>query len=78
MQRLLELAELQEEVLQQLQAIEAAKMQMAEQKLAEQTRLTADLDVRLQAACSTLDCSAGKLPAEVAVSCQMLFMQRAF
>ena len=45
--------------MQQLQSMEAAKMQMAEQKLAEQTRLAADLDVRLQAACTTLDCSAG-------------------
>ena len=58
-QRLVELAEVREDVSQQLQSMEAAKMHMAEQKLAEQTRLTADLDVRLQAACSTLDCSAG-------------------
>ncbi len=56
---MVELAELQEDVVQQLQSMEAAKMQMAEQKLAEQTRLAADLDVRLQAACTTLDCSAG-------------------
>lgn len=56
---MVELAELQEDVVQQLQSLEAAKMQMAEQKLAEQTRLAADLDVRLQAACTTLDCSAG-------------------
>ncbi|KAA6426009.1 MAG: hypothetical protein FRX49_03861 [Trebouxia sp. A1-2] len=59
--RMVELAELQEDVVQQLQSLEAAKMQMAEQKLAEQTRLAADLDVRLQAACTTLDCSAGSL-----------------
>ncbi|KAL0050976.1 hypothetical protein WJX82_011428 [Trebouxia sp. C0006] len=59
--RLVELAELQEDVVQQLQSMEAAKMQMAEQKLAEQTRLAADLDVRLQAACCSLDCSAGSL-----------------
>ena len=56
----MELAELREDVLQQVQSVEAAKMQMAEQKLAEQTRLSADMDVRLQAACTTLDCSAGK------------------
>ncbi len=59
LQRLVELAELREDVLQQLQSVDAVKMQMAEQKLAEQTRLSADLDLRLQAACSTLDCSAG-------------------
>ncbi len=57
----MELAELQEDVVQQLQSMEAAKMQMAEQKLAEQTRLAADLDVRLQAACCSLDCSAGEV-----------------
>ena len=56
----MELAELQEDVLQQVQSVAAAKMQMAEQKLAEQTRLSADMDVRLQAACATLDCSAGR------------------
>lgn len=56
----MELGELREEVIQQQQALEAAKMRMAEQKLAEQTRLTADLDVRLQAACASLDCSEGQ------------------
>ena len=61
LQRLLEMAELREGVLQQLQSLEAAKMRMAEQKLAEQTRLCSDLDVRLQAACSSLDCAAGGL-----------------
>ena len=45
--------------MQQLQELEACKMAMAEQKLAEQARLSADLDVRLQAACAPLDCSAG-------------------
>ena len=60
LQRLVELAEVHEDVSQQLQSLEAAKMQMAEQKLAEQDRLTADLDVRLQAGCAALDCSAGK------------------
>ncbi|DBA79551.1 TPA: hypothetical protein ACH3X1_008250 [Trebouxia sp. C0004] len=59
--RLVELAEIREDVMQQLQSLEAAKMHMAEQKLAEQTRLAADLDIRLQAACTTLDCSAGSL-----------------
>lgn len=58
-QQLLGLAELREDVLQQMQQIEARKMAMAEQKLAEQARLAADLDVRLQAACGPLDCSAG-------------------
>ncbi len=61
----MELAELQEDVVQQLQSMEVAKMQMAEQKLAEQTRLDADLDVRLQAACSTLDCSAGDVATDL-------------
>lgn len=60
-QALVSLAELREDVLQQLQQIEARKMAMAEQKLAEQARLSADLDVRLQAASGPLDCSAGKL-----------------
>ena len=60
LQRLVELAEVREDVAQQLRSMEAAKMQMAEQKLAEQERLTADLDVRLQAGCAALDCSAGK------------------
>ena len=46
--------------MQQLQELEARKMAMAEQKLAEQARLSADLDVRLQAACAPLDCSAGR------------------
>lgn len=50
---------MREGVLQQLQCLETAKMHMAEQKLAEQTRLCNDLDVRLQAACATLDVSAG-------------------
>lgn len=50
---------MREEVLQQLQGLESAKMHMAEQKLAEQARLCNDLDVRLQAACATLDVSAG-------------------
>lgn len=59
LQQLLGLAELQEDVVQQLQELEARKMAMAEQKLAEQARLSADLDVRLQAACAPLDCSAG-------------------
>ena len=59
-QRVVEMAEVREGVLQQLQSLEAAKMRLAEQKLAEQTRLCSDLDVRLQAACSSLDCSAGK------------------
>ena len=59
-QRLVGLAELREDVLQQLQSIEARKMAMAEQKLAEQVRLAADLDVRLQAACGPLDCAAGQ------------------
>ena len=40
-------------------------MQMAEQKLAEKTRLAADLDVRLQAACCTLDCSAGDVTTDL-------------
>ncbi len=62
---MVELAELQEDVVQQLQSMEVAKMQMAEQKLAEQTRLDADLDVRLQAACSTLDCSAGDVATDL-------------
>lgn len=35
-------------------------MDMAEQKLAEQARLGSDLDVRLQAACASLDVSAGR------------------
>lgn len=59
MQRLVELAEVREGVLQQLQCLEAAKMGMAEQKLAEQARLGNDLNVRLQAACAALDVSAG-------------------
>lgn len=59
LQRLVELAEVREGVLQQLQCLEAIKMHMAEQKLAEQARLCSDLDVRLQAACATLDVSAG-------------------
>lgn len=50
---------MREGVLQQLQCLEASKMHMAEQKLAEQMRLCNDLDVRLQAACATLDVSAG-------------------
>ena len=50
---------MREGVLQQLQCLEATKMHMAEQKLAEQARLCSDLDVRLQAACATLDVSAG-------------------
>ena len=61
----MELAELREDVLQQLHSVEAVKMQMAEQKLAEQTRLAADLDVRLQAACTTLDCSAGEVTTQL-------------
>lgn len=52
----MELAELRKGV---LQCLEATKMLMAEQKLAEQARLCRDLDVRLQAACATLDVSAG-------------------
>lgn len=56
---------MREGVLQQLQRLEAIKMHMAEQKLAEQTRLCSDLDVRLQAACATLDVSSGTpLPAK--------------
>ena len=55
----MELAEVREGVLQQLQCLEATKMRMAEQKLAEQARLGNDLEVRLQAACATLDVSAG-------------------
>ena len=61
LQRVIELAELREGVVQQLQSMESIKMQMTEQKLTEQTRLTADLDVRLQAACASLDCSAGNV-----------------
>lgn len=61
LQHLLELAEVREGLLQQLQCLEASKMHMAEQKLAEQTRLCNDLDVRLQAACATLDVSAGMI-----------------
>ena len=65
LQHLVQLAELHEDVVQQLHSVEAVKMQMAEQKLAEQTRLAADLDVRLQAACCTLDCSAGDVTTDL-------------
>lgn len=52
---------MREGVLQQLQLLDSMKMTLSEQKLAEQARLCNDLDVRLQAACATLDVSAGML-----------------